>query len=371
MTQSIKTHSSGAERRAQPRKMLVSILLPVYNEAAVLRQNVEEIISYLQSLRGRYRFEILIVDDGSTDGSADVARLLAAEYAEIRLLRHPVNFGVGQALKYGFSSSAGDYVVVLDADLSYEPNHIAILLDRLEATKAKVVLASAHMPGGRVTNVPWLRRFLSVSGNRFLRLLARSGVSTLTCMVRAYDGPYIRSLVLRSTGLAIMPEIIRKTMILQGRIKEVPAHLDWSRQINGTRRTSSTRIVGQIRSTALSGFLFRPVLFLIVPGLLVMAFALYVNAWMIIHFFDAFAAIPADVRTPSAAFALAFNHHPHTFTVAFLSLMLAILLVGLGVISLQAQKYFEELFHLGSVARRTADQGSSTRGQLDPEDLAS
>jgi hypothetical protein len=216
------------------------------------------------------------------------------------------------------------------------------------------------MPGGRVTSVPWLRRFLSVSGNRFLRILAKGNISTLTCMVRAYDGPFLRSLVLRATSMALMPEIIFKTMMLNGRIHEIPAHLDWSRQVAQVQRVSSMHIRRQIGATVLSGFLFRPVLFLILPGLLVLAFSCYVNGWMFIHFFTEYEALPEVSRTASRAFALAYAAHPHTFIIAFLSLMLGIQLVGLGFIALQAQKYFEELFFLGTSVRRLLNDGRAT-----------
>jgi hypothetical protein len=155
-------------------------------------------------------------------------------------------------------------------------------------------------------------------------------------------------------GMDIMPEAIYKTMILGGRIEEVPAHLDWSKQVAaGVRRASSMRIVGHIISTIFSGFFFRPFMFLVVPGLLLLAFAAYVNVWMFIHFFDALFALPPGLRDPSEAYARAFAQHPHTFIVSLLSLMLAILVIGLGVLAIQAQKYFEELFHMGTTIRRS------------------
>jgi hypothetical protein len=215
------------------------------------------------------------------------------------------------------------------------------------------VLASPYMAGGQLTQVPRVRRFFSVWGNRFLRLLAKGDLSTLTCMVRAFDGPFIRSLPLTSTGMDIMPEMIHKTMVVRGRIEEVPGHLDWSRQRTaGPQRTSSMRIAGHILATVLSGFVFRPVAFLVVPGLIVLLFSLYVNAWMIIHFLDDLLAMAPGSRNATIAFAEAYASHPHTFITAFLSLMLSIQLIGLGLIALQAEKYFEELFYLGTSVRR-------------------
>jgi len=284
----------------------------------------------------------------------------------VRVAHHPTNFGVGQALRYGFSLSTGDYLIVLDVDLSYSPDHIDRLLECMVRTRAKLVLASPYMEGGRLTNVPPVRRFFSIWGNRFLRLLARGNFTTLTSMVRAYDGPFLRSLVLRSTGLDLMPEVIYKTMVLKGRIVEIPAHLDWSKQVDaGPARRSSTRVLGHILSTVLSGFIFRPVAFLIMPGVLVLLFSMYVNAWMFVHYFDSYLHMDPAVRTASAAFAAAYAAHPHTFIVALLSLMLAIQLIGLGVLAMQAQRYFEELFHMGTALRRSiaGSEGATAPGR--------
>ena len=351
----LRTQSAAQGAAVRHARPLVSIVLPVYNEAGVLRQNVEDLVAYLHGLQDRFRFEVIIVNDGSHDDSGVIAEELAQRHPTVRVAHHPTNFGVGQALKFGFSLSSGDYVVVLDVDLSYSPEHVDLLLRKITETRAKLVLASPYMAGGQLTNVPPVRRFFSVWGNRFLRSLARGRLSTLTSMVRVYDGPFVRSLVLRSTGLDLMPEVIYKTRVLRGRIEEVPAHLDWSRQIAaGERRTSSMRIVGHILSTVFSGFVFRPVVFLILPGIAVLLFSMYVNAWMFIHFFDALAA--PETRTVSQAFALAYTRSPHTFITALLSLMLAIQLIGLGVLALQAQKYFEEVFYLGSAVRRMVGQ---------------
>lgn len=347
-------------------RRLVSIILPVYNEAGILRVNVAQILAYLRNLEDRYSFEILIINDGSKDGSGQIAEALAEEHDIVRVLHHACNFGLGQALKCGFAASRGDYVIVLDVDLSYEPAHIGLLLDRITSTRARLVLASPYMEGGQVTNVPTFRRIFSVWGNRFLRTFARGNVSTLTCMVRAYDGLFLRSLVLRSTGMDLMPEVIYKTMILRGRIEEVPAHLDWSKQVAaGVRRASSMRILGHILSTVLSGFFFRPFMFLVLPGLALLGVSAYVNFWMFIHLFEAYLAQPVGARHMSAAYAAAFAANPHTFIVSLLSLLLAILVIGLGVLALQSQKYFEELFYVSTEIRKSllsASAGASVTG---------
>jgi len=182
-------------------------------------------------------------------------------------------------------------------------------------------------------------------------------------MVRTIDGRFLRSLHLRSTGMDIMPEMIHKAKILRASFQEVPAELNWELQNRaGGRRRSSMKILKQVLGTAVSGFMLRPFTFLLIPGLLLLAFAIYVNTWMFIHFMNAYAQQGASadaVRDVSAAVAVAYSQYPHTFIVGLLSMLLAIQLTGMAMLSLQSKKYFDELFHLGSTLLR--EQRESTQ----------
>lgn len=338
---------------------LVTVVLPAFNEAAILEENLGAIQQYLRTLEHRYRFEVLIINDGSSDSTGQIAEAQRQRYDNVRVVHHPTNLGLGHGFRTGFAQARGDYVITMDIDLSYSPEHIGALLDRIQQTKAQVVLASPYMKGGSISNVPWLRRVLSVWANRFLSFFAHGNLSTLTCMVRAHDGEFARGLVLRAVGMEVMPEAIYKSMILRGRIAQVPAHLDWRRQIAaGPRRRSSMRILRHTLATVLSGFVFRPFMFLVLPGLLLLVFALWTNFWMVMHFIDAYMEIgPIEGDRIGAAIAQAYQRYPHTFVVGLLSLMLAIQLLGLGTLALQAKNYFEELFFLGStIAGRTRSE---------------
>lgn len=346
---------------------LVSLVLPAFNEAAILEQNVTHICKHLISLEGRYRWEVLIVNDGSSDATGEIADHLAVRFPFLRVVHHPSNFGLGQAFKTAFAQTQGDYIVTMDVDLSYDVEHVDALLETIRRASSKMVLASPYMRGGQISNVPWLRRTLSIWANRFLSLFAQGGLSTLTCMVRAYDGPFTRGMNLRSTGMEVMPEMIYKTMILRGRIAQIPAHLDWSRQVAaGTKRRSSMRILRHMLATLLSGFIFRPFMFFVLPGMLLLVFALYVNVWMVIHFFEAYfdPNLLGVSGRASAALAQAYQLYPHTFIVGLLALMLAIQLIGLGILALQSKNYFEEMFHLASAVNRRQVWNS---GQSRPE----
>ena len=333
------------------KKPLVSIVLPAFNEEAILVPNLKLVLEYTETLKEQYDWEILIINDGSSDQTGRLAQEMAAEHDQVHVFHHPRNFGLGQALAFGFLNTRGDYVVTMDIDLSYSPQHIGALLERIQESHAKLVLASPYMEGGSISNVPGLRKTMSIWANRFLSKVSHGRLSTLTCMVRAYDGPFIRALNHRAVGMDVMPETIYKTMILRGAIEQIPADLDWGPQLKaGSGRTSSMKILRHIFGTLFSGFLLRPFAFLIVPGLVLLAFAAYVNFWMVVHFIDAWSAIPAthEGLKFGKAVQMAYQEYPHTFVVGLLSLMLSIQLVGLGAIALQAKVYFEELFHLGS-----------------------
>jgi glycosyltransferase involved in cell wall biosynthesis len=341
---------------------LVSIVLPAFEEAAILRDHVVILLEYLKTLNRRYRFELVVVNDGSGDETGSIADQLAAEFDGVRVFHHPRNFGLGQAMKTAFAQCRGQYVVVLDIDLSYGPEHVGLMLDRMTTSGARLVLASPYMRGGRVVDVPWMRVMFSRVANWFLARASGQRISTMTCMVRAIDGRFLRSLHLRSTGMDVMPEMIHKAKLLRATIEEIPAELNWEKQNRvGARRRSSLRIMRQIGGTTVSGFILRPFTFLLVPGLLLLAFSAYVNTWMVIHFLEAYTALDAPAKAEnglSAAVALAYANFPHTFIVGLLSLMLAMQLIGMAMLSLQNKKYFDELFHLGSTLlreRREAD----------------
>lgn len=330
---------------------LVSVVLPVYNEAALLRANITEICRYLISREDRFRWELLIVNDGSADDTRAIANQLAEEYSNVRAIHHPTNFGVGQALRFGFSNTTGDYVVTMDVDLSYDVMHIEEMVAQMQESNAKIVLASPYMSGGTIKNVPATRKIFSILGNRFLKFFSQGNHSTLTSMVRVYDGPFVRALDLRSMGLDLMPETLYKAMILRAKIVETPGRLDWGPQLSyGSARTSSMRIIRHVYSTVLSGFAFRPMFFFILPGMMIGLFATYVTFWMFAHYFDSLHMMQlVDVNANKAeAFAQAYKENPHTYVMGLTSIILSLQLLGLGVLSAQNKKHYEDLYHLNA-----------------------
>jgi glycosyltransferase involved in cell wall biosynthesis len=251
----------------ETKKQMVSIVIPGYNEEAMILPNLTIICNYMKGLEGKFDWEIIFVNDGSKDQTGKLADDFARENPRVKVCHHIVNLNLGNALKTGFNNAKGDYTVVLDLDLSYGVEHIEKIVDTLITTQAHVVIASPYMKGGKVTAVPFMRAFLSRCVNRFMRLAAQEKFHTYTGMVRGFRTDFIQNLNLKTKDYEVNPEILYKAMILRARIVEIPAHLDWTEQnkLKG-KRTSNMRILKSIFSGLMSGFIFRPYIFFLGAG---------------------------------------------------------------------------------------------------------
>ena len=156
----------------------VRLAVGCFNEAAIVENNLRTLCSYMSTLEPGYDWEIVFIDDGSSDNTGAMAERVAADYPQVSVLYHPSNFGLGQALRFAFANCRGDDVVVLDVDLSYGPEHIPLLVSKMVATGAKVVASSPYMAGGKIANVPWFRKAPIHSGASILRA-QRKRCSTL------------------------------------------------------------------------------------------------------------------------------------------------------------------------------------------------
>lgn len=355
---------SGDRDRPLP---LVSVVIPAYNEALLIMSSLTEIYAYMRNLGDRYRFELIVVDDGSTDETGAIAEAFAATRPEVRVLRHQVNFRLGQALRWGFAESKGDYVVAFDSDLSYAPDHIGRMLDTITNEHARVVIASPYMKGGHTTSIPWHRKAMSSGVNRLLAATSQGDLATVTGMVRAYDGPFVRSLNLKAMGPEINTEILYKAQVMRARVLEIPAHLDWSNQ---EERMRSRRVSLKVSTTSkllmFASFLFRPLMFFFVPGVLVMILSAWtlgsVAIGVVRHFSEGTGSFDSHL---TFAFSETYSERPHSFIIGGISFMVAVQLITLGLLATQAKRYFEELFHLGTNSRRQFEDLSQRLASLE------
>jgi len=313
-----------------------TVLVPAHNEATVIVDTLQRITHLLRTRLADRDWEVLVVDDGSTDTTAALTEVAAASLStpglSVRLLRHLSNRGLGGALQTGFAASAGDVVVVVDCDLSYHPDHIPGLVQAVEDGRAQIAVASPYMPGGRTIGIPAGVERRSRLANRFLAALSHSDLHTFTGMVRAYDGPFIRELALKSLDDIINVETLYKTGLLHGRVVEVPATLDWS---GLTARTGRNPLLGRrARAKTLEmlvrGVLYRPYLVFAVGSVLLAAVGAALGLSAIL--------VPGEQTG---------------LTVLGVSLLVAGFAAGLvSVLSMQVKRGFEELYYQQSPARR-------------------
>ncbi len=339
-------------------KTFVSVVLPCYNEEAILSINLDTVIKFLETKSYKYRWEILIVNDGSKDKTGDIADDYSNKRPEdIRVIHHPVNLNLGNAIQTGFRNSRGEVIVVLDVDLSYSETYIEVMVDKMVETASDIVIASPYMKGGKVTAVPFLRKIMSKYVNRFMRMASQEKYDTFTGMVRAYRRDFIRTLNLKTKDYEINPEIIYKSMILRARIVEIPAHLDWTAQNKfAGKRTSSMRVIRGFFSGIMTGFIFRPYIFFMGLGAILLCLSLYQLIWLL---FDTVSAmniisqqIPGIDHPFSNSLALQFKKNPQSFLVGGITFLASIQFLSLGFVSLQSKRYFEELFHLGTSIKK-------------------
>ena len=337
-------------------KRFISIIAPCYNEEAILEHNIKTVISYLETKRDKYEWEVLIINDGSKDNTGEIADKLANQIANIRVIHHPVNLNLGRALQTGFRHSKGEIIIVLDIDLSYSVEYIEQLADKLVETYSDIVIASPYMKGGKVTAVPFSRRVLSRWVNKFMRMAAQDKYHTFTGMVRAYRRDFVRTLNLKTKDYEVNPEIMYKAMILRARIVEIPAHLDWTEQNKfSAQRKSSLRVLRGFFSGIMSGFIFRPYIFFVGIGAILMILSLYELIYLLYdtlsYMADASSRSSQLVSFPQSL-AVQFQRNPQTFLVGGITFVIAIQFLSVGFLSLQSKRYFEELFHLGTSLKK-------------------
>ena len=193
--------------------MKLSIVMPVYNEDATIREILDRVRALPQAK------EIIIVDDGSLDGTRDILRTLAG--GEVRVFFHQQNRGKGAAVRTGIARARGDVIVIQDADLEYHPRDIPALLEPIVRGEADVVYGSRFLGGPhRVLN------FWHYVGNRVLTLLSNVFTNlNLTDMETGYKvfrADVLRQIEIESDRFGFEPEITAKMARLRCRIFEQP-----------------------------------------------------------------------------------------------------------------------------------------------------
>ena len=195
---------------------MVSILMPVYNEAATVERAVERVLE----ADFPFEWELIVVDDGSTDGTSEILALAAKKSERITLISHDRNQGKGTAVRTALAEAVGEFSTILDADLEYDPTDIPALIAPLIDGRSNVAF------GVRAFDGYSSHSYLYVLGNRAVTLAANIAFNVylkdmMTCH-KAMRTDLFRSLPLQEPGFAIEPEIAARAIQRGERIVEVP-----------------------------------------------------------------------------------------------------------------------------------------------------
>lgn len=198
--------------------MKLSIVIPVYNEAATIL----DILKLVASIEVGLEKELIVVDDCSKDGTRDVLKQVAIDHPAWRVLYHDVNRGKGAALRTGFAAATGDFVIIQDADLEYDPREYPLLLRPLLENRADVVFGSRFLGGGphRVCY------FWHYQGNKFLTTLSNMmtnlNLTDMEVCYKVFRREVLQALTLKEDRFGFEVEITAKVSQGKWRIYEVP-----------------------------------------------------------------------------------------------------------------------------------------------------
>ncbi len=200
---------------------MITILIPAYNEEGVIEKCILQIVKDVDIKEG---YELLVVNDGSKDKTLDILTNLSKKYKQLKIINHPVNKGLGGALRTGFKNAKGRIIITMDSDLTHPPVLINKLVEEM-TPDVDVVLASRYVKGGGMKNVPWYRVMISVAANKFFGIILGTSVKDITAGFKAYRADVIKSIKTKERNFEVQLEIMVRLIKKKTRFKEIPLML--------------------------------------------------------------------------------------------------------------------------------------------------
>jgi len=268
-------------------KVDLSVVCPFFNEEQIIEKAVTTLLERMERLK--VSWELIVVNDGSTDNSFDIVAPLCERNPQLKLISYGFNRGRGYALRRGIAQAQGDIIVTTEIDLSWGEDIVERLYSAIkEHREADIVVASPHLSGGGYKNVPWKRVFFSRFGNWVIRACMTNAVTMNTGMTRAYRREVIQSIPLEEDEKEFHLEVIMKAQALGYRLIEIPCILEWKSYKHAGKRVnrkSSSQINRLIVSHTLFSLFANPVRY--VWGMSAASIFLSVAflVWAFIHLF--------------------------------------------------------------------------------------
>ncbi|XP_073002553.1 dolichol-phosphate mannosyltransferase subunit 1 [Typha latifolia] len=232
-------------RRGKEKENKYSILIPTYNE----RLNIALIVYLVFKHLRDFNFEVIIVDDGSPDGTQDIIKQLQQVYGEDRILlrARPRKLGLGTAYYHGLKHASGDFVIIMDADLSHHPKYLPSFIRKQMETGANIVTGTRYVKNGGVHGWNLMRKLTSRGANVLAQTLLWPGVSDLTGSFRLYERSVLEDVITScvSKGYVFQMEMIVRASRKGYHIEEVP--ITFVDRVFGSSKLGGSEIVEYLK----------------------------------------------------------------------------------------------------------------------------